>query len=99
MLELGDASADCHREIGEAAAAAKLDLLLAVGAESATLAEGARAAGLEHVLTFPDATSAAAELPGLVDDGDLVLVKGSRGVQLERAIEALLAHRAPEARA
>ena len=39
---------------------------------------------------FPDAAQAAAFLPGFLETGDLVLLKGSRGVRLERVVEALL---------
>jgi len=92
MLELGPDEERLHREIG-AAAAAHLDALLAVGPRARWMAEGASAAGLERVLTADDADQAVLALerelaPGV---GDLLLVKGSRGVELDRLVEAIAA--------
>ena len=64
-------------------------MLLAVGALSAELARGAREAGLPEVQELPDAEAAAERLGRLVLPGDLVLVKGSRGVGLERVVARL----------
>jgi UDP-N-acetylmuramoyl-tripeptide--D-alanyl-D-alanine ligase len=81
MLELGAASEQrYHRELGEQAADARVSLLVTVG----PLAElaGETFVGGEHV-HFEDARSAASGLEPLLARGDLVLVKGSRGVGLE----------------
>ena len=88
MLELGEAGGELHRAIGEEAARLGLDGLLACGPLCEELVAGARAGGLsaEH---FPDAAALAAALPGRLADGDLILVKGSRGMAMETVIAAL----------
>jgi len=95
MLELGEAAPALHREVGEAAAAAGFDPVWAVGAFAGEVARGAAARGATTG-TWPDADAAAAELPGRLRPGDLVLLKGSRGVRLERALASLLATRGAE---
>lgn len=93
MLELGQGGPDFHRAAGETVARTGWDLLVAVGPLAAAMAEGALAAGLgaAAILRFADAPSAAAAVAGLVRDGDLVLVKGSRGMRMETVVEALRA--------
>jgi UDP-N-acetylmuramoyl-tripeptide--D-alanyl-D-alanine ligase len=93
MLELGTAAPAEHRGLGRAAAQTAPALLLAVGAFAEQVAEGARAAGLSPAAigTAPDAEAAARLLAGWVRPGDLLLLKGSRGVRLERALERLRA--------
>jgi len=85
MLELGPDAARLHREIGAYAGASGLALLLAVGPLAAEIA--AAFAGESHCVA--DAPAAAELLPRLLRDGDTVLVKGSRGVGLERVLAAL----------
>jgi len=94
MLELGDRAVGLHEEVGRAARRAGVDLLITVGgAAAAALAEAAVAAGMpraqvRHFATSDEAAGAAATL---VKDGDLVLVKGSRGVNTDRVVERLKA--------
>ena len=92
MLELGKDSATYHREAGRLLAG-RCDLLVAVRAPA--LAEGAREAGMaEDAVRFaPDVASATELVRGLLRPGDALFVKGSRGVALDRLVEAL----APEA--
>ena len=93
MLELGASSAAEHRQLGAAAAATAPALLVAVGAFAGETASGARAAGLgpAAIVTAADAEGAAATLRAWLRPGDLLLLKGSRGVRLERVLERLLA--------
>jgi UDP-N-acetylmuramoyl-tripeptide--D-alanyl-D-alanine ligase len=97
MLELGPEEASFHRAAGERAARAGVDVLVAVGARSKFVVEGARRAGLRSTQHHDDADAAAGALPELLREGDLVVVKGSRGVHLERVVSAVL--RALEGRA
>ncbi|MGE0362362.1 MAG: UDP-N-acetylmuramoyl-tripeptide--D-alanyl-D-alanine ligase [Vicinamibacterales bacterium] len=94
MLELGDASGALHEACGRAAAAAGVELLIAVGGgPAAGLAAAAVAAGLAPAVVHHVATSAeAATLAGdLVAAGDLVLVKGSRGIGTDVVVARLAA--------
>jgi UDP-N-acetylmuramoyl-tripeptide--D-alanyl-D-alanine ligase len=86
MLELGPGAAAFHEEVGRLATAAGVELLVTVG----PLAEGIGAAfeGRAH-RHAPDARAAAALVPELLEPGDTVLVKGSRGVGLEVVAQAL----------
>jgi UDP-N-acetylmuramoyl-tripeptide--D-alanyl-D-alanine ligase len=92
MLELGAHAAALHRTCGAAAAAAGIDLLIAVGGQAASdLAEAAIAAGLPRrcVLYAATSTAAAALAHERVRPGDLVLVKGSRGIGTDVVVERL----------
>ncbi len=96
MLELGVQASVLHEEVGRAAAAAGVDLLLTVGGEpAAKLAEAAVAAGvaLDRVKHFATSEEAADAAMSLVKPGDLVLVKGSRGVRTDRVVDRLKAER------
>jgi UDP-N-acetylmuramoyl-tripeptide--D-alanyl-D-alanine ligase len=87
MLELGPTERDFHLEIGEHAQATGLDVLVTVGPLAAAI--GQRFDG--EVYPVADAGEAAALVPELLEPGDVVLVKGSRGVGLELVAEALVA--------
>jgi UDP-N-acetylmuramoyl-tripeptide--D-alanyl-D-alanine ligase len=90
MLELGPDEERLHREVG-ALAAETADAIVAVGDRGAWIAEGARAAGAGVVRLAADAEEAASVLDAMVSPGpgDLVLLKASRGIGLERAVELL----------
>lgn len=90
MLELGPEEERLHREVGALAADAS-DAVVAVGRMGAWIAEGAEAAGAGRVLRASDADEAAEVLERDLDPGpaDLVLIKGSRGIGLDRAVELL----------
>ncbi len=92
MLELGPAGPDYHRRAGRVVAESGWDLLVAVGPLSEETARGAREAGMPagRVVLFPDSAAAAAAIRGLVRAGDLVLVKGSRGMRMENVVRALV---------
>jgi len=89
MLELGPYASRAHTRLGEQAARAAIDLLVAVGPLSRRAAEAARQ-GVREVVHFESSEAAAAWIAAAVLPGDLVLVKGSRGMKMERVVEALL---------
>ena len=93
MLELGAGEIEYHRRAGETAARTGWDVLVAVGPLAAHIAEGAAAAGLaaSAIHRFPDSGAAATAVAAIVRDGDLVLVKGSRGMRTETIVAALAA--------
>jgi UDP-N-acetylmuramoyl-tripeptide--D-alanyl-D-alanine ligase len=93
MRELGNSSAELHRAAGQfAAQTGKIDWLIGVAGYAAEIVEGAVAAGIprEHTRLFSTPEEAAKFLEDFVIPGDLLLVKGSRGVQMERIVEALI---------
>jgi len=85
MLELGEQERAYHEQVGHEARAAGVALLVTVGPRAAAMA-GAYGG---PVLAVDDAAAAAALLPRLIEPGDTVLVKGSRGVGLEVVAQAL----------
>jgi UDP-N-acetylmuramyl pentapeptide synthase len=89
MRELGPAEAAAHRAMGEQVARSGATLFVAVGSLSRLAAESARASGLPEVRHFPDSAAAAAWTAAALRPGDLVLVKGSRGMAMERIVEAI----------
>jgi len=86
MKELGTDEARYHREIGEAAAASGIDLLIGVGDLGAEYVAGANGLEAVHIATVEEAVE---QVPGLLADGDVVLLKGSRGMRMERIGAAL----------
>ncbi len=90
MKELGTISAGAHRDIGRRVAEAGAACFVATGAEMAAAADEAAARGVD-VRRAADSAEAAAIARGLVAPGDLVLVKGSRSMRMEKVVEALLA--------
>ena len=92
MLELGAMSDALHQEVGRAAARSAVDVLLAIGGSPAgALAEAARAAGVPDVRHFAASGEAAEAAPRLIGAGDVVLVKGSRGVRTDLVVDRLKA--------
>jgi len=86
MLELGEESERGHREVGETAAALKIDKLIAIGDVAAAIADGARHAGLQSTAVVKSTSEAAELLSQMVQPGDLVLIKGSRAARTEEVI-------------
>ena len=85
MFELGAAAREYHREAGRLASEVGVDLLVCVGDEARWYAE----AFSGETLRYEDAETAAAGLEGLLKEGDYVVVKGSRGVGLDRLTRKL----------
>jgi len=92
MLELGPGAEAAHRALGRAAGL-ELSGVAAVGAFAEAVVGEARAAGLDaaRAVAAPSPEAAAAAVAGWTAPGDWILVKASRGLRLERAVEALQA--------
>jgi UDP-N-acetylmuramoyl-tripeptide--D-alanyl-D-alanine ligase len=92
MLELGSTSAELHREAGRSAVTTgKLDWIIGVQGDAENLVRGAMEAGhpAAQAKFFASSAEAGAFLEKLMQRGDVLLVKGSRGVKMERIVEAL----------
>jgi UDP-N-acetylmuramoyl-tripeptide--D-alanyl-D-alanine ligase len=85
MLELGPRGREFHRELGEQAGRAGVELLVTVGALATAIAEPFEG----EVHSVPDAAAAAEMVPALLRAGDIVLVKGSLAVGLESVCRAI----------
>ncbi|WKZ29479.1 MAG: UDP-N-acetylmuramoyl-tripeptide--D-alanyl-D-alanine ligase [Patescibacteria group bacterium] len=93
MLELGALTESAHHRIGQLAARSGIELLIGVGAASASLCRGAREAGMneERVFHFQNSQEAGRFLQERIRPGDLVLIKGSQGIRTERIVKELMA--------
>jgi UDP-N-acetylmuramoyl-tripeptide--D-alanyl-D-alanine ligase len=96
MLELGAASRKLHRAAGRdavlsAARANKIDWFFSVGGDGSDFVAGVCDAGhrTDRVKFFPAVEAAAEFLSKFIEPGDLLLVKGSRGIRMERIVDAL----------
>jgi len=90
MKELGEVADAAHIEIGRAAAASSLSVLVTVGELGRRIADGAREAGFAgNIKEYSTSDEAAAALGGDVRPGDVILVKGSRAMKMEQVVEAL----------
>jgi len=96
MLELGSRSGSCHRFIGSSAAGLGFDLLMVVGEFAGEVVAGARNAGMssKQSLRFANKNDVVTLLTEMVasgglKEGDVILVKGSRGMRMETVVDAL----------
>lgn len=89
MFELGSESEAGHREVGAFVAKLGIEGLIAVGEMSQWIADAARSAGMSAVRHIATVEAAIDEAANLVPVGATVLVKASRGMQLERIVERL----------
>jgi UDP-N-acetylmuramoyl-tripeptide--D-alanyl-D-alanine ligase len=91
MLELGRYSAIEHKKLG-AYAAKNADIVLTVGLRARDIAEAALDAGMKegNILQYDDARRAGEELQNMIKAGDVILIKGSQGMRLERVVQELM---------
>ncbi|NVN97045.1 hypothetical protein HXX01_02315, partial [Candidatus Nomurabacteria bacterium] len=93
MLELGRFTEEEHHILGEKVSKIA-DMLVLVGPRAKFIKEGALENGfkIKELYSFDSSITAAKFMEGAVEKGDLVLVKGSQGVRLERIVGAIMAH-------
>jgi UDP-N-acetylmuramoyl-tripeptide--D-alanyl-D-alanine ligase len=91
MFELGEFSVEAHRQLGKRAAELSIDLLLAIGDEAPVVVESALREGLGHerARVVESHSEAASSVRAFVREGDWVLVKGSRGMTMEKVVKGL----------
>lgn len=92
MLELGEAAADLHREVGRYAGRAGVTHLIARGEFAAVVVAGAQEASVSFTAVIDDHDEIAEEVCKLAPRGSVLLVKGSRGMKMENVIVALSKH-------
>jgi len=94
MLELGKFTEEEHRLVGEKIVGVA-DVLVVVGPRAKFIAEEAIKKGFpqKEVYSFDSSKTTATFLEGIIKKGDIVLIKGSQGVRLERAVEVIMAHK------
>ncbi|OHA18524.1 MAG: hypothetical protein A2664_02710 [Candidatus Taylorbacteria bacterium RIFCSPHIGHO2_01_FULL_46_22b] len=97
MLELGRFSTTEHRAVGTLVAT-RTDILVTVGVRARDIAFGALEAHLpaSSILQFDDAREAGIAMKEMVAEGDVLLIKGSQGIRMERIVEMIMLH--PEER-
>lgn len=88
MLELGEKELDYHRDSGRAIPN-DIDVVIGVGRRSKALLDGAREAGRKDIHHFDNAEDAGHFLRSFIKDGDLVLIKASRGIGLDKTVAIL----------
>jgi len=92
MLELGTYAPAAHRAIGRLATQLGIDAVMAVGEYADCVAEGVREGRADCVRTYRTVHALMEDLPAQLQDGDGLLVKGSRKLHLEQVTEFLLSH-------
>lgn len=91
MLELGKQTEDSHKKVGIKARYIA-DVLILVGPRAKFIADGALDAGFpkKDLYVFENSITTGKFLEGIVETGDVILIKGSQGVRLERAVESIM---------
>ena len=94
MKELGEFSQSEHERIGEMLRVRDVWLLFTVGSEAKFIAEGARRSGFDafKIFEFSDSTEAGEAVRKIIQEGDLILVKGSQSARMEKVTERIIAH-------
>lgn len=90
MFELGETSARQHELTGRYAAEHGVELLIAIGKDARFIGQGAEAAGLSQVLWFKEKKEFLKEADSIIKKGDVVLVKGSRGMEMEEIVRKIM---------
>lgn len=93
MLELGEKTEDAHRALGLEAGKLNFDFLVTVGPRAKFIADEARIYGFpqENLLSYDTADDARLPVQKILKQGDIVLVKGSRGMHLEKVVKEIMA--------
>jgi len=92
MLELGKFCEEAHRQIGEYVINSKVDKLIAVGERARDIIRGAKKAGMKEddMFHFADSNTAGRFVQERIKKGDLILIKGSQGVRMERIVKEIM---------
>lgn len=94
MLELGKFTIDEHKKAGKLVKEVGVDILFTVGPRAKFIAEEARQSGFspKNIFEFSTADEVKLVVQEQIKEGDLILVKGSQGMRMERIVEEIMAH-------
>lgn len=92
MLELGEFSEDLHRQVGSTLAKKKIDVVICIGKEARFIEDSAKRNGIKEVYYFKDNNAAIQQLETLLKPQDIILVKGSQGMNLVEMTRYLMEH-------
>lgn len=90
MLEMGKESPSYHAQVGEYAAQQKVDLLIAVGKDAKYIAQAAENTGNQNVCYYSSKDKLMSEIGTIVHPGDIILVKGSRGMAMDQLVKKIM---------
>lgn len=95
MLELGIHTESSHKKIGDYIAQVA-DVLVTVGPRAHFVIDGALEVGMkkENIYSFNSSITAGRFLEGMIEPGDVILLKGSQGMRMERAVEIIMENKA-----
>lgn len=93
MLELGPLSEEEHKKVGQAVAKHKFDVLITVGERSRDIARAAKESGMseDYIFSFSNTDEAGRFIQNRLEPGDIVLIKGSRGMRMEKVVKEIMA--------
>lgn len=93
MLELGEKTEIGHREVGKKIFSARINLFVAVGKQMQYAIQQLREMGFSksNILYFENPIEAAKKIAGMIQEDDLILVKGSQGMRMEKIVEEIMA--------
>ena len=93
MLELGSLTVEAHKEVGRAVGDS-CDFLFAVGPRARYFIDGALLGGMseKNIVEFPSAQVVGKHIERMLEKGDIVFIKGSQGMRMEKAVEEIMAH-------
>ncbi|MCF0221107.1 MAG: UDP-N-acetylmuramoyl-tripeptide--D-alanyl-D-alanine ligase [Fibrobacter sp.] len=90
MLELGKLTDELHVQMGEMVPEMNFDMLFTVGEKAKLYVKGAKAKGMKRAYHFDSVQALIESLSEIVAEGDVLLVKGSRGMHMEQVVDAML---------
>ena len=96
ILEMGEYAKDAHFALGKTVKDLSVDLLITVGDNAKYIAEGAKSAGMENVISYSSTDTLVEDINNLVKNGDCVLIKASHGMQFHKVTDTILANKSEE---
>lgn len=89
ILEMGDYAKDAHYDLGKSVVDCGADMLIAVGSNAKYMAQGAKDSKMQNVIWFENTDEANEHVSGILEKGDAVLIKASRGMHFENILKTI----------